>query len=657
MPRAPYFSKLPQASPAWPAAALALAALGYRLWIAAQHGHGSFDGSMVKGLPYSDGWGWYTVSLEFSRGERWSHLWSGDLWGPIRPLYYLFMGSVFAWTGPSLGVARAVHFLLGSIGAVLIFDGLRRIGPFGVAVAAALAHAFSYPDAMRSLGTMTETFGSFLTNAWLWSFAVGMQKMAAPAEGDTRSLTRTLAASGMWLALANLARPLNLPAAAPLALLPAFVFFPASAARRRQILLASGAFFAATVVVVTPWLVRQRVLYGITTLSFNSAEAFYAATSPRFGTWTPEVRALTDGMDVGARTAFYKAGARRQLKEHWRWYLGNTARHLAAAAVQVRPPRLLLAGAGALFLALAWRRRAARGWPGLVLALAVTASAALPDSARWLSWVAAALVALAVRHPMSLLAAALASTLALLGALALPADRLTYSMEWMALALALWLVCWLAEPEATRPAHVPAWGRAGLWLARASLVAGLWLGAGLALAVVRNLAAAPGPPVVLDAVTALAWHERLRSVLPPPYVHVRHHTAVVAVRLAGDYQIPMAAGERLVHWSALLVPRDYDYTLIGLRPSFSLRGGLGTAFAVFPGSVPREVLAREGEVVLLGVPVIHESREEAFEVVAVGWKDGTGSHARAIASDGVQATHAKHLLELVRSADRLKKAG
>jgi hypothetical protein len=250
-------------------------------------------------------------------------------------------------------------------------------------------------------------------------------------------------------------------------------------------------------------------------------------------------------------------------------------------------------------------------------------------------------------------AASLAATLGLLGGLALPAQRFTYSLEWTAAAVALWLVSWCLDrraagqgAESSWVEHLrsaPSWGRLGRWASRLSAVAGLLFVAGLALATLRNVAAArPAPPVILPA-EAAAWKERMWRGLGA-YDALRDDVALMRVRLAPGYQIRLRAGERLDHWSPVFDPRPYDFTVVAVRPSLG-------ALAVYAGAPPAEVASDPGDVVLMGLPVPYPDGEQTLEVIATGIGDPTRSTARVAYTDpSIQAAHADDLVRRAMAA-------
>src|SRR5262249_32841005 len=141
---------------------------------------------------------------------------------------------------------------------------------------AGLAFAAQQGTLMYSLNVCTETLGTFLT---IYSF---------------HELTRAVQDRRAWpflsasvlLGLANLTRPLSLPA------LPAFllviVWLTRPAGLRRTVGNAC-VFVVGLALALTPWLVRQRLVCGITTISDNTADALYAATSPRYKVWTSDI--------------------------------------------------------------------------------------------------------------------------------------------------------------------------------------------------------------------------------------------------------------------------------------------------------------------------------------------------------------------------------
>ena len=76
-----------------------------------------------------------------------------------------------------------------------------------------------------------------------------------------------------------------------------------------------------------PWLIRQERVYGITSLSDNIGEAIYAATSPVYKQWTPDVRKDADAAGipntVGDRYRYFIDRAVENVKTNPGFYIRN----------------------------------------------------------------------------------------------------------------------------------------------------------------------------------------------------------------------------------------------------------------------------------------------------------------------------------------------
>lgn len=630
---------LDTANPAWPSLALVALALGYRTLVLAFHGQETVEGALIKGAPFSDARGWDTLATEFAHGERWDSSWTS--WGARRPLYYLFMGSVFALTRPSPLTAQVTHLLLGAVGTVLVFDAVRRVAGARIALLTATVQATQLSDALHSLTTLSEPLGTFLTNLSIWALIIAMRR---PGEGENASRLGSFA-SGVTLALANLARPLNLPAVAVLPVVWLWIAWRRRGFRSAWRMAAPSAacFIAGFAIALTPWIVRQRVVYGITTLSDNSAEMLYAATTPEFGSWTPEVAALAGSRTIRERVQFYEAGFRRHLSEHTGWYAKHVARSTLAAGRDIRLHWLPLLSAALLGAASAWAGAApgsaARGRAVIVGGLVAVGVLLCPgDRLHWL-WIGAMLLAILRGEPIAILGGLLAPTLAAMGVVAYRGLRFTYSLEWMAAALAFWAIFRLSslgttgasEPRQELPL-VPSWGRARAPIVAGAIVAVVLLLVGAARATLANLKNPDrAPPQVrvtgTDAVRCVAT--ALEGDSGSAYAGLRDRMEVRRARLRAGYVMRFDAEEAIEHWCALFEPRAYAFSVFETRPP------VGELHAVFPDRL--DELPAGGDLTLVGVPVPRPRGGGSLEVVAIGhagrWIRPSPAEAAAHAAD------------------------
>jgi len=268
-------------------------------------------GSSVMGVPFSDAMQWDKLGEAVARGEGLRGGWSAR-----RPFYAIVLGLIYAWTGPSSAVAIHVNLILGALTAALICRlGSAVYHPLA-GVVAGLAFAIDPGAIEQSLATLSEALGLFL-------FVLGLHLLV---RSGLETNLRAAFGGGTALALSNLARPL------------AVLFEPAAALilcgapwRKGRGLQgayrAPALFLVAIVLVTTPWLVRQKLVHGMATLSDNGPAALYAVSSPRYGTWSAavdrEAQAAGVPSDLRSRYEYFSAALLRNLRERPQVFLAN----------------------------------------------------------------------------------------------------------------------------------------------------------------------------------------------------------------------------------------------------------------------------------------------------------------------------------------------
>ncbi|HZU99834.1 MAG TPA: hypothetical protein VFF73_24185, partial [Planctomycetota bacterium] len=435
---------LENAPPARVSALIFLAALAYRLELVLLEPGLTFGGHIIKGAPFSDASNWYKAARAFSRGDSSAHVWSS--WGARRPFYYMLLGSFFALTGPSVLVAQVLNVALSAVTPVAIFDATRRLAPRSVALAGALVQAFLLYDARTDLAVMTEPLGNFLAALAVWGFVVGAERsVAAPhpgpppaARGEGVLAAIAFVGGGLALGLSNLARPLTLGAAfgMPLALgLLASVSW-------RRFFAGSVAFGLGVGLAVGPWMLRQRIVHGIWTISHNTAEIWYAATSPDWGTWRPAVDELApSNLALRERVAFYMEAASRNIHEHPLWFARHVAEQFGLASRVTQPSSWVLVFACAWAAVRALGSVSPRRAPTVLAALLAILLASIPDPPLWPVVLLALAAAFLTRRPIAVLAGFVATTFLSLAMLAMSCDRrITHAIEWATASLGAWVV-------------------------------------------------------------------------------------------------------------------------------------------------------------------------------------------------------------------------
>ncbi|MBL4844466.1 MAG: glycosyltransferase family 39 protein [Planctomycetes bacterium] len=629
--------RLERSNPAWVVAGLFVLTVVVRL--AWGYEAGDAEGLRIKQLPYSDANNWMELSEDFARGARVNATWLA--WGARRPLTYVINGSWLALVGTSTLAIVVLNVLCSGLSAGLIFDGLRRIAPFPIALLGGLVHAGSRLDAAYGTTMMSEPSGYFLSNVALWALAIAI---LGERRGEAPRGWYFLA--GVALAVSNLSRPLTLLCAPAIPLLVLLVLSRRGLGKRGAL---SGAVRAGVFVAlgagicIGPWIVRQKVRHDILTISDNTAEMLFAASDPRYGLWTSEVslEATRAGQHTWAeRSAYYGRRFKENLRDHPGHYAEVIVRSAGGALVErMSEPWWWLLG---LLLLGFWGSGSQRVsgefllYTGAALAVALAIASGVSAPRAWPWFLLGCLLALARAELMSLLVVSLCVTLFSIGIVAAPFARFTYSLEWLALALEVWavwkLAAWArrggappdleelrasgAQPELVREFET----QRGLGRALLLLLAAL--GVGFGIAVSRRVS--PQVPAPAPALTrALSW--RASALSQPEAADYAPISSALTVRrflVLPTYMARFEAGESIRHHSGLFRSRAYDRTYFSTRPPVTAPAGRQMTFshATFPARldpVREEAVTALGVWVAAGPEVWGGNRFCLFEIVAL----------------------------------------
>ena len=417
---------------AWLIFGLALAIRWHFLWANPHVNDGMF---LVQGAPFSDACQWHRMAAAVAGGHGVDTAFPGK-----RPFYAIFLALFYTWTGSSLEVARQVHVVASAFSAVLIFLIFRRLSGLWVALAAALFFAFDPQQTQQVVETMTEQVGTFLLILSVWLLAVPARRLAF----------WPLFAAGMAFALSNLARPLTLFGFPLYTLLIAGLAWTSGRRRWDALALPVAAFAAGAALCIGPWVVRQHAMYGLWSLSDNTASGLYAASTPKYGYWRGDIETLPIKAGVPYTTRdryqFFQQGFRENLQKYPGFYLKNILRCLLPAATYGKVLDWPLISAAALACAavaiVAARRR--RWLPVLAAALAALLLAlAMSRNALWVMLIGAGFSLWRRPYPAAVLLVSFFS--AVLGSSLFGNPvlfRLRYLIDWMA---AGWLLIAVIE--------------------------------------------------------------------------------------------------------------------------------------------------------------------------------------------------------------------
>jgi hypothetical protein len=265
----------------------------------------------IRGVPYSDSDVWVSAAIRLARG---------DGLGPVfRPGLSLLLAVFYVWFGTSFSVITGLNLLIGAFTAALIYLVGERVFTRGIASAAALFFTFDASQLNQMPQATTEPLGLM--------FFVGA--VCCLLEIDQRKRLKRSFLGGALLVLSNLTRPLTLPCA-PFYACYLVVLEWLQTKKVRAILLPAAVFCLGIILTISPWLVRQRLVYGVWAVTTNMAETLYGATSPKYKTWKYTVRAEADragiAPTIGARYKYFMAESRKNIGRYPSFYAGQISR-------------------------------------------------------------------------------------------------------------------------------------------------------------------------------------------------------------------------------------------------------------------------------------------------------------------------------------------
>ena len=649
--------QLDSCHPGWLIGGLCLIALTYRIAVAIDLWHGSFNGMQIKGVPFSDAVDWYRRGVNFAYGQV-VHPNTLSL-DARRPGYCWFVGVLIKLFGEGQLATRIVQIVLSGLAAGLIFDLLRRVTARSVALLATFVYLFLLWDARSNVLIMSESIGYFLSNLALWWLVV---TVVARNRLNTTLLYMVIAAA--LLAAANMVRPLNLLALPGLALMSGWLIArsPPPINWRRGVLVVAAMVLGATLV-LAPWLVRQKIVYGFVALSDNSIEMLYATTSPTIQTWSSNViqQAIADHPAVSesilGRYHYFQRGVADNLANHFGWFLEQVIRRSWDHAVAIALPAWLPALAAVLFLVShdgsSRQQGRRRLWiaSGAVVAAALLLPASIVSVVMTVGWLITTVWSVVRSQPIALLGLLLIPTLFTLGALIVVVSmRFDYTLLWLAAAMTLHGV-WYGLARATGvTVEVPAvlvsddqtthrWQRA---IGRALLVI---IVAGAATMLTAQLY----PRTVETAVLNESRSQRLidHFVAGPEgaqFAPMKNRLRVYRTTLKDGFAMRFDRDEEFNYTSRLFAPRPYRYSAYYPFPPISnlvssaIPVSCSDAHFVVPDDQAAEQLIYGQRYDFVGLCRTLESGEVSFEVVEI-YQASTDSISRQLNDNEATRQH------------------
>jgi dolichyl-phosphate-mannose-protein mannosyltransferase len=645
--------------------------VGLRLWWGFEPSEGY---SRIGQMPYSDARSWQDMSESIARTGA---IPEGHLWGARRPLTYWIHGSWMALVGVSTLAIFWLNVICSGLSTVLIFDGLRRLAPFPIALCAALAHACSLLDAAYGATTLSEPSGYFLSNVSLWLLA-----LAIVAERRSEAPRGLYFLAGVALAASNLARPLTLLVAPALPLVVLCVL-AGRGLLRWQVLagaLRAGACLALGVVLVLgPWIARQKVEHDLLTLSDNTAEMLFAASDPRYGTWTTEagLEATRAGHhSYAARNRYYNGRLKENLAKHPGHYAKVIVHSAGATLVGLLSgPNFFVLGLCLLALWGSGRARAGGEFfvfAGAALAIALALAWGAEPPRVWPFFLLGCLFALRSRDVLALLVVALAVTLFAMGLVATPYVRFSYSLQWLAVALQVWGVWQLGRwarrggsPELdleglrAEGRLIPVTGEqvGKRWIGGVLLVLFATWGVGLGIVFTRRLDPPPPPPRVAPVEQPLDWlasASRDEELLSYPR-GIREGLCLRRFRIPRSRVARLGAGEDMFHTEWVFERAGYSRSyFLPDPPALPTPRGLRAGYSHFPGELPSDedlVVTALGCWSALGPPERAGNASSRFEIVAYTRDESPAGATWVWAPSSARELHRDELIERHEAGD------
>jgi len=283
------FPKRPVLSARWWFPGMMLASLALRGVVAWMRRDWSDPFMMVKGMPYSDCIGWLETARALLRGEGLVGEFAGQ-----RPLYAVLLAGTALPGWDWMVAARLLNVVAGAAAAALAGTVMLRIAG-GAAALATMAMLSVSPAQLGLLPLPMSEIPAMLAvvagTCLLWRGGVGGKRA-------------DLFWGGLLHGIGCLICPFTLLA------VPLMGIACACGAKRWTEFLQRGALVAAGAsVILLPWIVRQKAVWGVGSISINSSMMLYATASPS-GRYGPdlETEALAAGLapgDIRARAVYY----------------------------------------------------------------------------------------------------------------------------------------------------------------------------------------------------------------------------------------------------------------------------------------------------------------------------------------------------------------
>jgi len=153
------------------------------------------------------------------------------------------------------------------------------------------------------------------------------------------------------LSLSNLARPLNLPASISILIVSLLWLKNRAEKQKPVVIILAGIYFLGIGAAIAPWIARQYHVHGIVSISDNSSEMMYVATSPKYDSWVSAVAELAPKkLSIKERSEFYSNETKKNLRDNPGYYISNVTKTFNAIIFKLSSSEVIFLFLLAVFL-------------------------------------------------------------------------------------------------------------------------------------------------------------------------------------------------------------------------------------------------------------------------------------------------------------------
>lgn len=264
----------------------------------------------IVGVPFSDARSWDTMSIGIAEGKGFLGWYSS-----FRPFYAILLAFFYTWFGHSFILAKLINIILSSLSVSFIYLIGEKVFNRTIGITVALITTFNVNILNDTLCITTEIAGLSFFIISCYYIIEGI---------DTKKIIY-LFAGGVFFSLSNLTRTITLFVFPPYLIIILYILYKEKIILKK-ILYFISIFIFGVIITFLPWIIRQKLVYGIWTISSNSSSLLYAATSPEYKVWSgkEELEATQKGViGIKERNDYFNKKAIDNIKKYPLFYLKN----------------------------------------------------------------------------------------------------------------------------------------------------------------------------------------------------------------------------------------------------------------------------------------------------------------------------------------------